>query len=40
MEMHTLLHIDLRFGVIYSDSTTGTVDVDFVGKPVREAHCN
>ncbi|KAL5999507.1 hypothetical protein ACLOJK_037792 [Asimina triloba] len=33
--MHTLLHTDLRFGVIYSDGTTGTADVGCVGEVVK-----
>ncbi|XP_068648653.1 uncharacterized protein [Aristolochia californica] len=33
--MHTLLQSDLRFGVIYSDSTTGTADVGCVGEVVK-----
>ncbi|CAN4122909.1 unnamed protein product [Withania somnifera] len=33
--MHTLLQTDLRFGVIYSDSTTGTADVGCVGEVVK-----
>ncbi|KAE8659882.1 cysteine proteinase RD21a-like [Hibiscus syriacus] len=33
--MHTLLHTDLRFGVIYSDSVTGTADVGCVGEIVK-----
>ncbi|PSS31306.1 Lon protease [Actinidia chinensis var. chinensis] len=35
MMMHTLLHTDLRFGVIYSDSDTGTADVGCVGEVVK-----
>ncbi|KAK5845237.1 hypothetical protein PVK06_001399 [Gossypium arboreum] len=30
--MHTLLHTDLPFGVIYSDPVGGTFDVGFVGE--------
>ncbi|KAF5747146.1 LON peptidase N-terminal domain and RING finger protein 1-like [Tripterygium wilfordii] len=30
--MHTLLETDLRFGVIYSDSVSGTADVGCVGE--------
>ncbi|KAK4351930.1 hypothetical protein RND71_027448 [Anisodus tanguticus] len=33
--MHTLLQTDLRFGVIYSDSATGTADVGCVGEVVK-----
>ncbi|XVF36037.1 hypothetical protein REPUB_Repub19eG0023900 [Reevesia pubescens] len=33
--MHTLLHTDLRFGVIYSDSVSGTADVGCVGEIVK-----
>ncbi|XP_022760891.1 uncharacterized protein LOC111307099 [Durio zibethinus] len=33
--MHTLLHTDLRFGVIYSDAVTGTADVGCVGEIVK-----
>ncbi|XP_059279047.1 uncharacterized protein LOC132033175 [Lycium ferocissimum] len=33
--MHTLLQTDLRFGVIYSDTTTGTSDVGCVGEVVK-----
>ncbi|XP_043714105.1 lon protease 2-like [Telopea speciosissima] len=33
--MHTLLQTDLRFGVIYSDTTTGTADVGCVGEVVK-----
>lgn len=33
--MHTLLHTDLRFGVVYSDATTGTADVGCVGEIVK-----
>ncbi|GAV82642.1 LON domain-containing protein [Cephalotus follicularis] len=34
--MHTLLHTDLRFGVIYTDSTSGaTTDVGCVGEIVK-----
>ncbi|XP_026393919.1 uncharacterized protein LOC113288970 [Papaver somniferum] len=35
MMMHTLLQTDLRFGVIYSDSTTGTADVGCVGEVIK-----
>ncbi|XP_047328837.1 lon protease 2-like [Impatiens glandulifera] len=35
MMMHTLLQTDLRFGVIYSDTTTGTTDVGCVGEIVK-----
>ncbi|XP_058110498.1 uncharacterized protein LOC131253488 [Magnolia sinica] len=35
MMMHTLLHTDLRFGVIYSDSASGTADVGCVGEVVK-----
>ncbi|KAM7255958.1 hypothetical protein ACFE04_011699 [Oxalis oulophora] len=33
--MHTLLQTDLRFGVIYTDSATGTADVGCVGEVVK-----
>ncbi|XP_042500483.1 lon protease-like isoform X2 [Macadamia integrifolia] len=33
--MHTLLQTDLRFGVIYSDNTTGTAEVGCVGEVVK-----
>ncbi|KAF5740805.1 LON peptidase N-terminal domain and RING finger protein 1 [Tripterygium wilfordii] len=33
--MHTLLETDLRFGVIYSDSVSGTADVGCVGEIVK-----
>ncbi|OVA08707.1 Peptidase S16 [Macleaya cordata] len=35
MMMHTLLQTDLRFGVIYSDTATGTADVGCVGEVVK-----
>ncbi|KAG6406449.1 hypothetical protein SASPL_134051 [Salvia splendens] len=35
MMMHTLLHTDLRFGVIYTDPSTGTADVGCVGEVVK-----
>ncbi|KAM7517220.1 hypothetical protein LguiA_006803 [Lonicera macranthoides] len=35
MMMHTLLQTDLRFGVIYTDSATGTTDVGCVGEVVK-----
>ncbi|XP_047982133.1 lon protease 2-like [Salvia hispanica] len=35
MMMHTLLHTDLRFGVIYTDASTGTSDVGCVGEVVK-----
>lgn len=35
MMMHTLLHTDLRFGVIYSDAVSGTADVGCVGEVVK-----
>lgn len=35
MMMHTLLQTDLRFGVIYSDATTGTADVGCVGEVIK-----
>ncbi|XP_075509522.1 uncharacterized protein LOC142545956 [Primulina tabacum] len=33
--MHTLLQTDLRFGVIYTDSATGTADVGCVGEVIK-----
>ncbi|KAL3734658.1 hypothetical protein ACJRO7_023929 [Eucalyptus globulus] len=33
--MHTLLQTDLRFGVIYTDSVTGTANVGCVGEIVK-----
>ena len=33
--MHTLLQGDLRFGIIYSDGSSGTVDVGCVGEVVK-----
>ncbi|XVF63776.1 hypothetical protein PTKIN_Ptkin09bG0114500 [Pterospermum kingtungense] len=33
--MHTLLHTDLRFGVVYSDAVSGTADVGCVGEIVK-----
>ncbi|GAB4839429.1 hypothetical protein Ancab_028951 [Ancistrocladus abbreviatus] len=33
--MHTLLHTDLRFGVVYTDSLSGTADVGCVGEIVK-----
>ncbi|CAA2979139.1 uncharacterized protein LOC111408918 [Olea europaea var. sylvestris] len=33
--MHTLLQTDLRFGVIYTDVTTGTVEVGCVGEVIK-----
>nr|XP_043616645.1 lon protease 2-like [Erigeron canadensis] len=33
--MHTLLQTDLRFGVIYTDATTGTADVGCVGEVIK-----
>nr|GEX22636.1 lon protease 2-like [Tanacetum cinerariifolium] len=33
--MHTLLQTDLRFGVIYTDASTGTADVGCVGEVVK-----
>ncbi|CAL0318994.1 unnamed protein product [Lupinus luteus] len=33
--MHTLLHTDLRFGVIYTDAVSGTADVGCVGEVVK-----
>lgn len=35
MMMHTLLQTDLRFGVIYTDATTGTADVGCVGEVIK-----
>lgn len=35
MMMHTLLHTDLRFGVIYTDAATGTADVGCVGEVIK-----
>ncbi|XP_042480050.1 lon protease 2-like [Macadamia integrifolia] len=35
MMMHTLLQTDLRFGVIYCDTATGTADVGCVGEVVK-----
>ncbi|PKI35192.1 uncharacterized protein LOC116213367 [Punica granatum] len=35
MMMHTLLQTDLRFGVIYTDSVSGTADVGCVGEIVK-----
>ncbi|KAF6154007.1 hypothetical protein GIB67_026661 [Kingdonia uniflora] len=35
MMMHTLLQTDLRFGIIYCDSSTGTADVGCVGEVVK-----
>ncbi|KAL6522012.1 hypothetical protein OROMI_031889 [Orobanche minor] len=35
MMMHTLLHTDLRFGVIYTDAATGMADVGCVGEVVK-----
>lgn len=35
MMMHTLLQTDLRFGVIYTDSTTGTAEIGCVGEVVK-----
>ncbi|KAF8405299.1 hypothetical protein HHK36_010201 [Tetracentron sinense] len=35
MMMHTLLQTDLRFGVIYSDTATGTAEVGCVGEVVK-----
>ncbi|XP_010271534.1 PREDICTED: uncharacterized protein LOC104607567 [Nelumbo nucifera] len=35
MMMHTLLQTDLRFGVIYSDSATGTAEVGCVGEVIK-----
>ncbi|KAJ4964345.1 hypothetical protein NE237_024284 [Protea cynaroides] len=35
MMMHTLLQTDLRFGVIYSDTVTGTADIGCVGEVVK-----
>ncbi|KAE8712709.1 hypothetical protein F3Y22_tig00110236pilonHSYRG00153 [Hibiscus syriacus] len=33
--MHTLLHTDLRFGVIYSDHESGTASVGCVGEIIK-----
>ncbi|MED6169840.1 hypothetical protein PIB30_025091 [Stylosanthes scabra] len=33
--MHTLLHTDLRFGVIYTDAVSGTADVGCVGEVIK-----
>lgn len=33
--MHTLLHTDLRFGVIYTDAVSGTTDVGCVGEVIK-----
>ncbi|CAL0327011.1 unnamed protein product [Lupinus luteus] len=33
--MHTLLHTDLRFGVIYTDAVSGTTDVGCVGEIIK-----
>ncbi|XP_058785372.1 uncharacterized protein LOC131660208 [Vicia villosa] len=33
--MHTLLHTDLRFGVIYTDAVTGTAEVGCVGEVIK-----
>ncbi|XP_020261735.1 uncharacterized protein LOC109837790 [Asparagus officinalis] len=33
--MHTLLQSDLRFGIVYSDNSTGTFDVGCVGEIVK-----
>lgn len=33
--MHTLLQSDLRFGIIYTDSSTGTADIGCVGEVVK-----
>ncbi|XP_061970020.1 uncharacterized protein LOC133692870 [Populus nigra] len=33
--MHTLLHTDLRFGVIFSDAVSGTAEVGCVGEIVK-----
>ncbi|KAL2504046.1 ATP-dependent protease La (LON) domain protein [Abeliophyllum distichum] len=35
MMMHTLLQTDLRFGVIYTDSATGTAEVGCVGEVIK-----
>ncbi|KAL3734203.1 hypothetical protein ACJRO7_023534 [Eucalyptus globulus] len=35
MMMHTLLQTDLRFGVVYADSASGTADVGCVGEVVK-----
>ena len=33
--MHTLLHSDLRFGVIYTDAVSGTANVGCVGEVIK-----
>ncbi|KAH1244293.1 Lon protease 2 [Glycine max] len=33
--MHTLLHTDLRFGVIYNDAVSGTANVGCVGEVIK-----
>lgn len=33
--MHTLLQTDLRFGVIYTDATTGTAEIGCVGEVIK-----
>ncbi|XP_057728695.1 uncharacterized protein LOC130944396 [Arachis stenosperma] len=33
--MHTLLHTDLRFGVIYTDAVSGTAEVGCVGEVIK-----
>ncbi|XP_057452068.1 uncharacterized protein LOC130743863 [Lotus japonicus] len=33
--MYTLLHTDLRFGVIYTDAVTGTAEVGCVGEVIK-----
>lgn len=33
--MHTLLQTDLRFGVVYTDPSTGTADVGCVGEVIK-----
>ncbi|XP_020218890.1 uncharacterized protein LOC109802089 [Cajanus cajan] len=33
--MHTLLHTDLRFGVIYTDAVSGSADVGCVGEVIK-----
>ncbi|CAA0838988.1 ATP-dependent protease La (LON) domain protein [Striga hermonthica] len=35
MMMHTLLHTDLRFGVIYTDAASGTAEVGCVGEVIK-----
>ncbi|KAF5180137.1 ATP-dependent protease La (LON) domain protein [Thalictrum thalictroides] len=35
MMMHTLLQSDLRFGIIYTDTSTGTADVGCVGEVIK-----